>query len=138
MVVPAVGSWSAVLAATGMLDGWRPSRGIYSTATDGHPCRSLFERYVDDFLTRQGIAHSVEPSYPHDAELNPNGLRADWKLADGTFVEAAGLSSNEYLHKLDRKRLLADTAGINLIILQPSDLSHLHQVFANQQGSVDN
>ena len=47
-------------------------------------------------MSVNGIWHSLEPRYPFDPELNRNGSRADWLLADGTFVEAAGLMTDVY------------------------------------------
>ena len=94
-------------------------------------CRSLFERYVDDYLYARGVRHEPEPPYPYDSELNPTGLRADWKLADGRFVEAAGLMSKaEYASKMARKTELAVKHGIQLVVLTDVDLPHLAERLA--------
>lgn len=56
------GSWPQSLQAVGLVDdAWRPARGTYSTAADGHPCRSIAERSIDDWLASAGIDHSPEP-----------------------------------------------------------------------------
>jgi len=125
-------SWTTWLSKAGVLgDGWRSSRGHITTAADGHVCRSLFERYVDDYLYARGVWHEIEPPYPYDPDLNPTGLRADWKLADGRFVEAAGLMSNaEYACKMARKAELAVKHGIELVVLTDSDLPRLAERLA--------
>ncbi len=125
------GGWVKWLARAGVLgEGWRPSRGYISVAADGHECRSAFERIIDDYLWAKGIPHETEPIYPYDAELNANGSRADWRLPDGTFVEAAGMMSQvEYAAKMARKAELAAKHGIRLLVLTESDLPRLYEVF---------
>jgi hypothetical protein len=99
-------------------------------ATDGHLCRSMLERHVDDFLYLHGIGHDLEPDYPYDSEMNPAGLRADWSLSDGTLVEAAGmLSQPAYEAKLIRKRHLAEAYAVPLVVVTDGDLARLAQVF---------
>lgn len=115
-------------------DAYRPSRGVYSIANDGHECRSLFERQVDDFLSSHGIPHEIEPPYPRDDVLNTTGLRGDWLLGDGTFVEAAGMTNPEYLAKLQVKRDIAVKYGFDLIILTTKDLPSLEARFARWLG----
>lgn len=129
---PTERGWVAWLAKAGVLgEGWRPSRGYISVAADGHECRSAFERFVDDYLWSAKIPHDVEPPYPYDPDLNPNGSRADWLLPDGTFVEAAGLmSKREYAAKMARKNELAAKYGIPLLVLTEADLSRLDTVLA--------
>lgn len=114
-------SWLAVLQSAGLVgDAWRPGRGTYCQAADGHLCRSLAERTVDDFLTAHGIAHKPEPTYPGSSR------RADWGLPDGTFVEYAGLLGDaEYRAKIEEKRSIAAAAGVPLIVLVPEDLTDL-------------
>lgn len=130
-------SWTEWLQTAGLLeDGWRPGFGTYSTATDGHPCRSMLERHIDDFFYAHGIEHEVEPYYPYHPQLNVTGFRADWRLGDGCFVEAAGLTSRpKYNEKLARKRALAAATGIELVVVSEPDLPRLAQVFARWLGT---
>ncbi|NJC73908.1 hypothetical protein HC031_29970 [Planosporangium thailandense] len=125
-------SWSEWLARAGLLrEGMRTARGTRTVATDGHLCRSLFERHVDDFFHHWDIAHDIEPHYPYDSELNTTGLRADWRLADGTFVEALGLPDEKaYAAKVERKLELARRTGIRVVTITADDLSRLSTVFA--------
>jgi hypothetical protein len=124
--------WVLWLAKAGVLgEGWRPSRGYISIAADGHECRSAFERFIDDYLWVAKIPHEIEPTYPYDADLNPNGSRADWQLPDGTFVEAAGLmSQSDYAAKMARKTELAAKYNIPLLVVTETDLPRLDEVFA--------
>ncbi|MDP3953163.1 hypothetical protein [Microbacterium sp.] len=125
-------SWTEWLALAEVLgEGQRQSRGTWITATDGHLCRSMFERHIDDFMTHYDIAHNPEPQYPYDAGLNPAGLRADWQLADGTFVEALGLTgTSEYDQKVERKKALASRFNVPLLLITPADLGRLPHLFA--------
>ena len=101
-------------------EAWRPARGTYCFAADGHACRSLAERTIDDFLTANGIAHESEPLYPGSKR------RADWRLSDGTLVEYAGLLGDaDYAVRIAEKRSMAEVAGIRLVILIPEDLPDL-------------
>ena len=116
-------TWLAVLQAAGLVgDAWRPGRGTYCLAADGHLCRSLAERTIDDFLTARAIPHACEPTYPG------SNSRADWSLPDGTFVEYAGLLSDaDYRAKIEAKRTQAAQHGIPLIVLVPEDLTDLER-----------
>jgi hypothetical protein len=132
------GRWLRVLQRVGVVDdAWRPGRGTFCLAADGHPCRSLGERSVDDYLSSHGIAHEPEPPWPSHPELNPNGrLRADWGLADGTLVEYAGMvADDDYLAKIDQKRRLADALGIPLTVITPDDLSRLEDLIPSERQS---
>lgn len=126
-------TWTDWLNVAGLLaDASRPARGILSVAADGHLCRSMFERHIDDFLHHHGIAHEVEPHYPRHHLLNTSGLRADWLLADGTYVEALGmLEQDDYAAKVRRKIELASLSGIRLVTVRPPDLNRLPEVFAD-------
>jgi hypothetical protein len=125
-------AWGKLLADSGVLgEGWRPSYGTYTVAEDGHRCRSLMERFIDDFLSSHAIDHEPEPDYPFDQELNPRGgFRADW-LIDGVLVEAAGMMGRaEYRLKMETKKTLAQRHGLELVIIQDADLVNLAKPFA--------
>lgn len=126
-----VSTWLQVLQEAGLVgEAWRLPRGTMCIARDGHPCRSLGEKVVCDWLSASGIAHDVEPLWPPHRELNPAGkLRADWRIGE-IFVELAGMMSDkEYAQKMDIKRRLAHELSIELIILLPEDLGRLKEVF---------
>jgi hypothetical protein len=132
-VTPGRGPWLRILVASQLIDdGWRPSRGVFCLASDGHACRSLGERAVDDWLSRHGVGHEVEPHWPFHEGLNPTGkLRADWRLPDGTLVEYAGMMEDPaYKRKMAMKSQLAQTVGVRLIVVTPNDLVALDQLFA--------
>ncbi|MEU3216943.1 hypothetical protein [Streptomyces sp. NPDC006971] len=125
-------SWVQWLQLAGVLDdGVRRARGTLTVATDGHLCRSMLERHVDDFFHHRGVEHEPEPHYPRHLELNTTGLRADWRLGDGTFVEALGLmEQRSYYEKVQRKTELARETGIRLVTLTAADLDRLPEIFA--------
>jgi hypothetical protein len=128
VVEPGSGRWLRIIQAAGIVgNAWRPARGVLSIAADGHACRSLAERTIDDWLHAHGIEHEPEPVWPRHSALNPDGrLRADWRLGDGTYVEYAGmLDDAAYASKIAAKVRLADEAGIRLVVLTPSDLVEL-------------
>jgi hypothetical protein len=128
------GTWTEVLQQLGLLgDSYRLSRGVISKAQDGHPCRSLLERAIDDFMFTAGIAHTVEPIYPYHKLYNPGGgRRADWRLEDGTLIEAAGmLGDPNYASRLHEKRLLCQDLGLQLIVISPNDLGKLDDLLSS-------
>lgn len=127
-----VPDWLGVLQSAGLVDnGWRPSMGTWCRAEDGHRCRSLLEKSIDDWLYRHGITHSPEPRWPVHPTLNPSGRkRGDWLLADGTFIECAGvLTDRQYARKIEEKRRLAEQLGVRLIIILPTDIGRLESLF---------
>lgn len=131
-IKPGEWPWMKLLADAGMInDGLRTSRGTAIPALDGHLCRSLHEKAVDDFFHQHGIAHEQEPHYPHDLVLNPNTRRrADWVLADGTFVEMWGLHGDTaYDEKTEEKLVLAKKNGLRLVGLKRSDVQKLPEIF---------
>ena len=89
------------------------------------------ERQIDDFFYDHGIAHEIEPPYPFDSEMNVGGYRADWKLSDGTFVEALGFTNDAlYMAKAERKIALAARYHIPVITVSPNDIADLESIFA--------
>lgn len=125
-------SWSTTLKESGLLqDGTRIGRGHASVAADGHMCRSILERSVEDFFIRMGTHHETEPDYPYHRELNPFGYRADWLLDDGTLVEAAGMMAmDSYRLKIEKKAQLAQELGLGMIVILPSDVPRLNEILA--------
>jgi hypothetical protein len=119
-------TWLQVLQTAGLVgDAWRPGRGTYCVAADGHACRSLAERTIDDFLSAHHVAHDPEPRYPG------SNMRADWSLPGGRYVEFAGmLSDAEYSAKIQAKRELAVRCGVELVVLVPEDLTDLEDALA--------
>jgi len=93
--------------------------GTHVLAEDGHLCFSLPEKDIDDFLYRNGLAHSKEVSYPGSR------LKADWEIFGGqgrVFVEYFGMIKKpDYLSRVNRKTELARNHGIELIPIFPGD-----------------
>jgi len=122
------GSWLEALIAAGVLsDGcYRTGKGTKCLAKDGHECRSLAERQIDDWLCDEGIPHTIEPFYPYHPELNPNERsKADWEV-NGVFIEYWGLAGDkEYDRRMRIKRKLAKESNIVLLEIYPDDLYDL-------------
>ncbi|MFJ8077000.1 hypothetical protein ACIQ7Q_24425 [Streptomyces sp. NPDC096176] len=77
---------------------------------------------VDDWLTRHNIAHQIQPLWPKHPRFNPHGRRrADWQLTNGTYLECASLSSDDYVAKIRAKQHLARETGIRLVVIRPPD-----------------
>jgi hypothetical protein len=112
------GSWLNALIKVGVLeDGTRKtSRGIQTIAKDGHICRSLGEKTIDEFLFANGIAHEREPRYPE------SNYRGDFIVGD-IIIEYFGLTGNpEYDNKSEEKKNICKRNGIILIAIYPEDL----------------
>lgn len=128
-----VGDWLGVLQAVGLVgETRRTGRGTWCRAEDGHLCRSLLERSIDDWFHRNGIHHECEPHWPTHPAHNPRGLkRADWLLDSGAYVECTGMMEDpNYLAKIKAKQHLAAELGLRLYLVGPTDLYALNRIFA--------
>jgi hypothetical protein len=129
--------WFGVLQKAQLVgNAWRPAGsryGTYCRAEDGHLCRSLLEKSVDDWFASRGIGHEREPRWPYHAVLNPTGKkRADWLLADGSYAECLGLADKSwYDAKTAQKWKLAQEMGIRLYLIYPDDILRLERVLAD-------
>ena len=107
------GSWSLALADSGVIKGGnRNTRGFECWADDGHYCRSIGEKIIDDWLHENGIKHTREPKYPEGK------FRADFEI-DGKFIEYCGMAGNpEYDSKIEIKKSIALKHNIELVCLE--------------------
>lgn len=130
------GSWAHLLSESGLLEERATgSGGHQSIATDGHLCLSLGERAICEFLNKNEIAHSKEPIYPQDSELNPKGLlRADFLIGD-LWVEFAGRMDNPaYAERMKTKAKLAKKYKLHWLKLEKSTVEDLHSILTKIQG----
>ena len=121
-------SWPQALNEAGViLEGFRKtSRGYICFAKDGHTCRSIGEKVIDDYLYAHDIPHEKEPHYP-----SIRHFRADWKVGK-YFIEFWGLKGDEdYDMKIAEKRKIAQENNIPLIEITIEDLSMLDKKFEN-------
>ena len=120
--VYAFGSWNNAVRAAGLPPNRSHENRMYkrvmAKAKDGHSCDSISEAIIDNWLTDHDISHERDVSYP---ETNH---KADWRIADGTFVEYFGLvkDSPRYDRDIEIKKALCQQHGIKLIALYPDDL----------------
>jgi|GEM_PF-1451471 len=120
------GSWLKALDTAGILEGGvrKTSRGYICLAKDGHECRSIGEKIIDDYLFIHNIPHEQEPHYPGERQF-----RADWKVGS-YFIEFWGLKGDEdYDKKMEDKKLVAQQHQIPLIEITFDDLRHLELKF---------
>lgn len=120
------GSWLQALDAAGVLEGGvrKTSRGYICLAKDGHECRSIGEKIIDDYLFIHNISHEQEPHYPGERRY-----RADWKVGE-YFIEFWGLKGEEdYDKKIEDKKVIAQQYQIPLIEITFEDLHHLDLKF---------
>jgi hypothetical protein len=128
----AFGSWNnAIIAA-----GFQPNRShsqrmykrVFTKALDGHPCDSVSELLVDNWLAKNNIPHKRDTSYPnthHKADWEIP--KADWKIPienQKIFVEYFGLANDSprYDRAIKEKRGLCRKNKISLIAIYPQDL----------------
>ena len=127
------GSWLQALDAAGILEGGvrKTSRGYICLAKDGHVCRSIGEKIIDDYLFTHNISHEQEPHYPGERQF-----RADWKVGK-YFIEFWGLKGEEdYDKRMEDKKALAQQQQIPLIEISCDDLRHLELKFKDILGAV--
>lgn len=123
--VIAFGNWGNAVRAA----GFEPNPVRFSkhfTANDGHPCDSLSEKIIDDWLSARKIPHEVKIKYPWN-----NGMSADFKIGE-YWVELFGLTgqlqSYDRLMKIKLEKV--KEYNLNLIGLYLSDLfpnNHLEE-----------
>jgi len=119
-----------LLDEAGVLEAFNQKRkigGYRSVASNGMACLSMGERMIVEYLISQEIDFEKEPFYPKHDEFNPNGqMRADFKVKN-LWIELAGmLEIPEYREKINKKKKLARSLGLDLLILkdyQKKDLS---------------
>lgn len=112
------GSWLKALIEAGILESEtrETRRGIQTIAEDGDVCLSLGERTIDDYLFRNGIAHTREPRYPD------SNYRADFLVGE-TFIEYFGLQGDpDYDKKSKIKERICSEHGIRFLAIYPKDL----------------
>lgn len=103
--------------------------GYKSIASNGVACSSLGERMIAEFLIDKQIIFEKEPLYPHHAAYNPNtAMRADFKVGN-LWVELAGMMNlPEYAKKMENKKLLGRSLGLELLILQDYQDNDLQKI----------
>ena len=115
------GSWNKAIIAAGLKPHRSHDHRMYkrmnTKASDGHLCDSISEAIIDNWLTKQGIAHIKGTRYPG------TNFRADWVIGD-TFVEYFGLlkDSPRYDREVRRKRNFCKKQSIKLVEIYPTDL----------------
>lgn len=89
----AFGTWNGAIKAAGFKAN-AVRFANHFIANDGHPCDSLSEKIVDDWLFARRIPHQVKVKYPWN-----NGMTADFKVGE-YYIELFGLTGQ--LKKYDQ------------------------------------
>jgi len=124
LVKDVFGSWPMALIEAGVISEMaRPtSRGHVCIALDGHTCRSMGERMIDDWLFLEGIDHQREKCYPGSSR------RSDFYVKD-YFIEYWGLSGDiDYDKKSIEKREFCAANGLKMVEINPDDLANLERL----------
>lgn len=129
------GSWYEFLVSQKIIKSYTeykqddPSkRTIYKIiCNDDHQCDSQEEAVIDYWLTKNNIQHVVHPKYL------AGKYKADFFLPKhGVYLEYAGCLGRgdytEYNKKLTNKLEIAKSCGMNVIVIQRSDLDNLDEV----------
>jgi len=119
------GNWIKALIEAGVLKEGviKTTRGFLCIAKDGHECKSLSEKQIDDWLYNHGVKHVKEPKYPCEF----NKFRADWLVGE-IYIEFFGLKGEEdYDAKMGKKKEIANKLNIKLLELYSEDLLNLDE-----------
>ncbi len=105
------------------------SRGFKSVSSCGHLCLSNGEREICEYLFKNQLPHSREPSYQFLTglpTLTEFGLMRGDFLVGKTVIEFAGLAGDPtYDSKIEKKIQLCKKYGLNLIVIEPSHVKNL-------------
>ena len=90
-------------------------------ATDGHPCDSISEAIIDNWLAKNNISHKRDICYP------TTNHRADWEISIGNkkiFIEYFGLANDSprYDRATEEKKKLCEEHKISLIPIYSKDI----------------
>lgn len=112
----AFGTWNnAILAA-----GFHPNPVMFAKkylAHDGHPCDSMAEKVIDDWLHEHGISHDRRIPY------GKNKMTADFRVGK-TLIEFFGLHGQrgDYDRLVKEKQKLWRKQHLKVIALYPKDI----------------
>lgn len=119
------GSWNNAIIAAGFKPNRSHSQRMYkriiTKAADGHPCDSISEAVIDNWLVKNNISHKRDICYP------TTNHKADWEILIGDkkiFVEYFGLANDSprYDRAIKEKGRLCERHEIPLISIYPKDI----------------
>jgi hypothetical protein len=121
------GSWLNALIQAKVVDSVRKTpRGTMCLANDGHVCRSISEKIIDDWFSKNNIQHEKEVWYPKVDGIKKS-FRADWKVGE-YYIEFFGLIGQEdYDNKTKDKIAYCKERGIKLILIYQKDVQNLDE-----------
>jgi hypothetical protein len=102
---------------------------------DGHACNSLGEKEICDFLNEMKIEHSREPKYADLSAKEDEALvryfKGDFRVNDVIYEYAGMEGSKDYDQRLAAKQKSAEDIGLQVVVIRPSDLGRLPEIFGN-------
>ncbi len=119
------GTWNNAIRSAGHKPvlSWFSPRNL--CAKDGHPCNSISEIIIDDWLFENNIPHDKEYLYPE------RQYRCDF-VVKNIFIEFFGLANAHnlvpgYSETMERKRKICKKHNIPLVELYEKDIHNLNQ-----------
>jgi hypothetical protein len=89
------------------------------SAVDGHKCKSLSEKIIDDFLFRHGIKHLAEDYI----NVKIRKFKYDWYLPEAdVYVEFFGYHGERYNKSRREKEEFYKKLHLQMIAIEPKDL----------------
>lgn len=122
MCIRAFESWNSALVKAGLQPNRSHSQRMYrrtnTVALDGHRCDSISEAIIDNWLTKNRIAHFRNAPYPSTKH------KADWGVGERIFIEYFGLAADSprYDRSIQVKRELCLKHNMRLIEVYAKDL----------------
>ncbi len=119
------GSWNKAVLAAGFLPNRSHDDVMYrrshAKAIDGHPCDSISELLIDNWLYQNKIPHKRNSYYPTTHH------QADWEIVlrkQKIFAEYFGLANDSprYDRAIKEKKKLCRKNNISLIEIYPKDI----------------
>jgi len=101
------------------------------SAADGHQCDSIEEQIIDDWLWTHGIPHERPAYYPRPRGTR-NPAKADWAVGEALVEQWTQEGDRVYDARMQAKRQIAQSAGIELIEIHAEDLTDLDRALTEK------
>jgi len=115
------GSWFNALFFAGIIEKGKRKKttGYSKVAKDGHFCRSLDEKIIDDWLYYHDIQHDKNPWYP-----GKYNIQGDWKVGN-YFIEYLGKRGKAGFNKtiFIKREIIHNNKGLDLIEIKPENIN---------------
>lgn len=111
------GTWNKALQAAGIGNNTMTEGVVQSVSADGHICRSLEERILDDALYKRNIKHERHVPYPGCSDLTCDFVIDDiWIEIDNSYL------SEHHGRIFEWRRRIATNIGLHLVVIDRDDI----------------